>query len=194
MKEIANKMIVCNIHRFLLYLSVEVFYRARFFLNFCTVFFRNFRHKIILKFLPGVTIFAHFFQMFSGYSRCMVPWNKEYLLLHQDWRGWKPRQPEGRHQPIFRSVYLSHVGEHHHLGDAPIRAFYGLYLPSFSGQQAKSGQKWGKNLWNSLIFCPFYVGEMTCLFSRVRLADRVPGWGLARSDGVYEGRRGTMTL
>jgi len=132
----------------------------RFFLNFCTVFFRNFRHKIILKFLPGVTIFAHFFQMFSGYSRCMVPWNKEYLLLHQDWRGWKPRQPEGRHQPIFRSVYLSHVGEHHHLGDAPIRAFYGLYLPSFSGQQAKSGQKWGKNLWNSLIFCPFYVGEM----------------------------------
>jgi transposase len=31
MKEIANKMIVCNIHRFLLYLSVEVFYRADFF-------------------------------------------------------------------------------------------------------------------------------------------------------------------
>jgi len=29
MKEIANKMIVCNIHRFLLYLSVEVFYRAK---------------------------------------------------------------------------------------------------------------------------------------------------------------------
>jgi len=29
MKEIANKMIVCNLHRFLLYLSVEVFYRAK---------------------------------------------------------------------------------------------------------------------------------------------------------------------
>jgi hypothetical protein len=28
MKEITNKMIVCNIHRFLLFLSVEVFYRA----------------------------------------------------------------------------------------------------------------------------------------------------------------------
>jgi transposase len=30
-KEIANKMIVCNIHRFLLFLSAEVFYRAHFF-------------------------------------------------------------------------------------------------------------------------------------------------------------------
>ena len=29
-KEIANKMIVCNIHRFLLFLIVEVFYRANF--------------------------------------------------------------------------------------------------------------------------------------------------------------------
>jgi len=28
MKEIANKMIVCNIHRFLLFLIEEVFYRA----------------------------------------------------------------------------------------------------------------------------------------------------------------------
>ena len=27
-KEIANKMIICNIHRFLLFLTVEVFYRA----------------------------------------------------------------------------------------------------------------------------------------------------------------------
>jgi transposase len=31
MKEIANKMIVCNLHRFLLFLIVEVFYRANFF-------------------------------------------------------------------------------------------------------------------------------------------------------------------
>jgi hypothetical protein len=31
MKEIANKMIVCNIHRFLLFLIGEVFYRAIFF-------------------------------------------------------------------------------------------------------------------------------------------------------------------
>ena len=29
-KEIANKMIVCNIHRFLLFLTLEVFYRAKF--------------------------------------------------------------------------------------------------------------------------------------------------------------------
>jgi hypothetical protein len=29
MKEIANKMIVCNIHRFLQFLIVEVFYRAK---------------------------------------------------------------------------------------------------------------------------------------------------------------------
>jgi hypothetical protein len=29
MKEIANKMIVCNIHRFLQFLIVEVFYRAQ---------------------------------------------------------------------------------------------------------------------------------------------------------------------
>ena len=32
MKEIANKMIVCNIHRFLLFLIIEVFYRARYLL------------------------------------------------------------------------------------------------------------------------------------------------------------------
>lgn len=31
MKEIANKMIVCNIHRFLQFLIIEVFYRAKFF-------------------------------------------------------------------------------------------------------------------------------------------------------------------
>ncbi|MEN6443838.1 MAG: hypothetical protein ABFC71_08800, partial [Methanoregula sp.] len=31
MKEIANKMSVCNIHRFLLSLIVEVFYRAQIF-------------------------------------------------------------------------------------------------------------------------------------------------------------------
>ncbi|MFZ1127840.1 MAG: hypothetical protein WAN78_06385, partial [Methanoregula sp.] len=31
MKEIANKMIVCNIHRFLQFLVTEVFYRAIFF-------------------------------------------------------------------------------------------------------------------------------------------------------------------
>lgn len=36
MKEIANKMIVCNIHRFLLFLIVNVFYRANF-SNFHTV-------------------------------------------------------------------------------------------------------------------------------------------------------------
>ena len=29
MKEIAGKMIVCNIHRFLLFLVIEVFYRAQ---------------------------------------------------------------------------------------------------------------------------------------------------------------------
>ena len=29
MKEIANKMIVCNIHRFLKFLMVKVFYRAK---------------------------------------------------------------------------------------------------------------------------------------------------------------------
>jgi len=29
-KEIANKMIVCNIHRFLLFLTLEIFYRAIF--------------------------------------------------------------------------------------------------------------------------------------------------------------------
>jgi transposase len=33
MKEIANKMIVCNIHRFLLFLVIEVFYSADFFKN-----------------------------------------------------------------------------------------------------------------------------------------------------------------
>jgi hypothetical protein len=31
MKEIANKMIVCNIHRFLQFLIIEVFYRAKIF-------------------------------------------------------------------------------------------------------------------------------------------------------------------
>jgi|GEM_PF-4624903 len=35
MKEIANKMIVCNIHRFLLFLLAKVFYRAHFFIT-CT--------------------------------------------------------------------------------------------------------------------------------------------------------------
>jgi len=29
-KEITNKMIVCNLHRFLLFLTLEVFYRAQF--------------------------------------------------------------------------------------------------------------------------------------------------------------------
>jgi transposase len=33
MKEIANKMIVCNIHRFLQFLIIEVFYRANNFKN-----------------------------------------------------------------------------------------------------------------------------------------------------------------
>ena len=32
LKEIAGKMIVCNIHRFLLFLVIEVFYRALFFI------------------------------------------------------------------------------------------------------------------------------------------------------------------
>jgi transposase len=37
-KEIANKMIVCNIHRFLQFLIVEVFYRAQFYYYlFCSV-------------------------------------------------------------------------------------------------------------------------------------------------------------
>jgi len=29
MKEIANKMIICNLHRFLQFLMVKVFYRAK---------------------------------------------------------------------------------------------------------------------------------------------------------------------
>jgi len=33
MKEIATKIIVCNIHRFLQFLTIEVFYRAEFFFN-----------------------------------------------------------------------------------------------------------------------------------------------------------------
>ncbi len=38
MKEIANKMIVCNIHRFLQFLVTEVFYRALIFENHRTLF------------------------------------------------------------------------------------------------------------------------------------------------------------
>jgi hypothetical protein len=39
MKEIAGKMIICNIHRFLLFLVIEVFYRALFlFLKFVSNF------------------------------------------------------------------------------------------------------------------------------------------------------------
>ena len=34
-KEIANKMIVCNLHRFLQFLFLKVFYRARFFKSLC---------------------------------------------------------------------------------------------------------------------------------------------------------------
>lgn len=36
-KEIANKMIVCNIHRFLQFLFAKVFYRAKFFIHFLLV-------------------------------------------------------------------------------------------------------------------------------------------------------------
>jgi hypothetical protein len=39
MKEIANKMIVCNLHRFLQFLIVKVFYRADFYI---ILFFNNF--------------------------------------------------------------------------------------------------------------------------------------------------------
>ncbi|MEN6442409.1 MAG: transposase [Methanoregula sp.] len=43
MKEIANKMIVCNIHRFLQFLIIEVFYRAKSFICFYLHFFDTLR-------------------------------------------------------------------------------------------------------------------------------------------------------
>jgi Transposase DDE domain len=82
MKEIANKMIVCNIHRFLQFLFIEVFYRARkikhpppqfFQIFFCAKFFSN-----VFKIISG-KIFqrpVHFF----GSSATSVPFTHHFRM------------------------------------------------------------------------------------------------------------------
>jgi len=81
-----------------------------------------------------------------------------------------------------RSADLSHVVAHFHQGDAPIRAFYGLRSPSFSGPDAQSG---GKTCWIHSFFAGFTSEKWP-----VYLA--VSGWQIGCPDEVLDVWRGDL--